>query len=154
MKNMKPFNLKEARKEASDSFLSTHSARSLINQALDHIEELEEHCDTFCKCPSHGPSLVQGFGESKRKFSVFRTVRSILPMGNGELTAASCYRLHQKLEMALSNLGRNQQPDPIDSPSCERWDQERKVANEKIEAVARDIVMALTGKEIEFVDEV
>lgn len=31
----------------------------LFKSAADRIEELQDHCNTFCKCPSHGPSLIQ-----------------------------------------------------------------------------------------------
>jgi len=31
---------------------------SPTDDLLKKIKELEEHLDTFCKCPSHGPSLI------------------------------------------------------------------------------------------------
>lgn len=34
-----------------------------VNRHIEYLEnevsDLKEHCDTFCKCPSHGPSLIQ-----------------------------------------------------------------------------------------------
>lgn len=31
---------------------------SPADDLVNKIKELEEHLDTFCKCPSHGPSLI------------------------------------------------------------------------------------------------
>lgn len=43
----------------------------ILSCALDYIEDLllkikklEEHLDTFCKCPSHGPSAIHFNGNS------------------------------------------------------------------------------------------
>jgi len=30
-----------------------------IKQLAKEVLELEWHCDKFCKCPTHGPSLIQ-----------------------------------------------------------------------------------------------
>lgn len=34
-------------------------APTLLAELVERCEELQDHLNTFCKCPSHGPSLVQ-----------------------------------------------------------------------------------------------
>ena len=62
--------------EAENTFLNLNLSsgggkqplRGLVFKKLkEKIAELSEHCDTFCKCPSHGPTLVGGFGDSSRQ---------------------------------------------------------------------------------------
>lgn len=36
-----------------------HRMAFYAKDLLAMLDELEEHCETFCKCPTHGPSLIQ-----------------------------------------------------------------------------------------------
>lgn len=47
----------KARLAADDHWLG--ACLDDISYLLEHIESLAQHLDMFCKCPSHGPSLIQ-----------------------------------------------------------------------------------------------
>jgi hypothetical protein len=71
-------------------------------------------------------------------------------LGNGDASAAACYRLHQKLEQALLVLGGVQQPCrciSAMSTGC-TCTQDAAQSMSHIERLAGEIYEALTGNEI------
>ena len=80
-----------------------------------------------------------------------RLFKTIWFAGNGEFSRAEAELLHKILEGALTSLGGSQQPGH--STNEEQAKEEEKFQNiskHEIEEAARDIVIALTGKEFEF----
>lgn len=40
-------------------------ACKILHRQDSEIQACEKHCDVHCKCPSHGPTLVGGFGTTE-----------------------------------------------------------------------------------------
>lgn len=82
-----------------------------------------------------------------------REFKKILFLGSGEYSLKNMTRLREILDKALSYLGGLQQPGHPETE--EQWEQEqneRISIQEEIDDMARDIVMALTGKEFKFIE--
>ena len=84
-----------------------------------------------------------------------RQFNSVLFWGNGQSSAAQAYQLVDRFHQALSIQSGIQQPPMATDPAGthERHMREMAEAEEEIEIFVRDLAMALTGKEIEFVEE-
>lgn len=85
-----------------------------------------------------------------------RHFQRVLFCGAGKHTTAQIEVLHGRINAALVYLGGRQQgPHWRDQPSQEMLDQEKRQNDEAdlvCEQVARDVAMALTGKEITFAE--
>lgn len=70
----------------------------------------------------------------------------------------SCYKgivdLHELLREGLAESGGCQQPaHPESAEAAQADEREQRLALLRVETIVRDIAMALTGKEITFIDE-
>jgi hypothetical protein len=85
-----------------------------------------------------------------------RHFTGVLFCGAGDHTRAKIALLHERIDEALNHLsGRQQGPHWREQPSQEMLDREEELNNEAglvCENVVRDIAVALTGKEITFVE--
>lgn len=85
-----------------------------------------------------------------------RHFTKMLFCGAGDRTREQIAQLHERIDRSLTHLsGRQQGPHWREQPSQEMLDREKALNDEAdlvCESVARDIAMALTGKEITFVE--
>ena len=85
-----------------------------------------------------------------------RHFTKMLFCGAGDRTRAQVALLHERIDEALNHLsGRQQGPHWQQEPSQEMLDREEALTREAdlvCEQVARDVAMALTGKEITVVE--
>jgi hypothetical protein len=134
---------------------------------IDWAEKQEEPCPKGCKPPAPltpkqreaWRRRIELIGEYAQKLGLEDTERHFTKMlfcGAGDKTRHDVAWLHDRVEVALNYLsGRQQGPHWREQPSQEMLDQEEastQKADLVCQEVARDIAMALTGKEITFVE--
>lgn len=80
-----------------------------------------------------------------------RRIHEVILMGNGLMSLGEAYKVHKILAEAFSNLGAIQQLAHSSSEEeAKMAEKARKRMIKEHEDSVRDIVMALTGKEIRF----
>ena len=84
------------------------------------------------------------------KYETFEFTKQIF-MGSGAYSMAECYKAHRLLEKAFEFLGGLQQPgDPTIPGDVEHVLETQRIERYKLRQYAAELVMAITGEEIEF----
>lgn len=134
---------------------------------LDWHRDQEKPCPKGCQPPP--PATAEQREAYRRRLELLKTqtrwwkltdtdrhFKKMLFCGAGEVTRAEIEHLITRIDAAMPYLGGRQQgPHWREQPSQGMLDREEALNNEAdlvCEQVARDIAMALTGKEITFVE--
>lgn len=123
-----------------------------------NVEEIPEHEHIVVKFLRRLPDACRKVGLDSEKTELMMRIipersdghafEKQIFMGAGERSVLNCGLLFGRLDEALSVLSGGQQNGGMGHEFDEESDRE---CDERLEAIVRDMAMALTGKEIDFV---